>query len=83
MIKFIAIACLGTSLGCGAVTAASAQALAPPLRPHARYVMPVYPPYPLYEGRSVFRMEDPGAFWSGTDESGYQTGEPQNPRTGD
>lgn len=81
MIKFLALACLGIS--CGMVTAASAQALSPPSPPDARYGIAISPPYPVYEGRSIYRMEDPGAFWSGSDEKGYQSGDPQNPRTGD
>ncbi len=35
------------------------------------------------EGRSIYRMEAPSTFYGGTDERGYPSGEPQNPRTGD
>ena len=83
MIKFIVMACLGISFACGMGTTASAQNLGPPLPPDARYGIATSPPYPVYEGRSIFRMEDPGAFWSGSDEKGYQSGDPQNPRSGD
>ncbi len=77
MNKLIALACLAIS--CGMATAASAQTLPP----DARYGIQTSPPYPVYEGRSIYRLEDPSAFWSGADEKGYQSGDPQNPRSGD
>jgi hypothetical protein len=55
--------------------------------PGSRYVLPGgvagYPGYRLREGRSIYRMEAPSIFYYGTDERGYPSGEPQNPRTGD
>jgi hypothetical protein len=55
--------------------------------PGSRYVLPGgvagYPGYRLREGRSIYRMEAPSTFYYGTDERGYPSGEPQNPRTGD
>lgn len=64
---------------------ALAQAYSPPLEPPAtRYVLPEPPiGYPVYEGRSVYRMSDPGAFFNGSDEKGNPSGLPQNPQTGD
>jgi hypothetical protein len=66
--------------------AASATTLTPPRPPDTRYVLPGaadgYNADHFWEGRSIYRMEAPGIFYSGTDERGYPTGEPQNPRTG-
>ena len=65
---------------------ASAKTLTTPSPPKLRYVLPGTPDSfsadRLWEGRSIYRMEAPSSFYYGTDERGYPTGDPQNPRTG-
>jgi hypothetical protein len=63
---------------------AVAQMMTPPNPPSIRYVLPgAVSGYRLREGRSIYRMEAPSTFYGGSDERGYPSGEPQNPRTGD
>ncbi|WP_036257225.1 hypothetical protein [Methylocapsa aurea] len=88
MFKLAEIASLSAAFICGFVGLVFGQTSAPypPMQPPVVfYALPgdAGVPTPLYEGRSVYRMWDPGAFYSGSDESGYQTGNPQNPRTGE
>jgi hypothetical protein len=66
---------------------AVAQTMMPPKATGTRYVLPGAavgdPGHRLQEGRSIYKMEAPSTFYSGTDKRGYPSGEPQNPRTGD
>ncbi|MGH6839318.1 MAG: hypothetical protein ACREDT_11075 [Methylocella sp.] len=87
MLKFVASATLFFAFTFGMTAMAVAQTITPPGSPSIRYVLPGavagYPDYYLLEGRSIYRMEAPSTFYYGTDEHGYPSGEPQNPRTGD
>lgn len=80
MLKTLAMTSLGVALACGSAGLASAQILMP--RALNYYQMgPGYyfPPDQLYEGRSLYRPEDPSTFYNGSDEKGYPSGDPQNP----
>jgi hypothetical protein len=87
MLKNLTVAILGPALVCGVAATASAKTVTTPSPPNIRYVLPgtpdSYSADRLWESRSIYRMETPGAFYGGTDERGYPSGEPQNPRTGD
>lgn len=88
MIKLLGIVSLGAAFACGFAGFASGQAPPPFFYPPPPVVLHAHPgdagvPTPLYEGRSVHRMWNPGVFEEGSDEAGYQTGDQQNPRTGD
>lgn len=86
MLKIIEISILGLAFVFGTATVASARMVTPPGPPDSRYVFPgpdLYYGDGLYEGRSIYRYEDPGTFYGGSDEKGYPSGDPQNPRTGD
>ena len=86
MLKTLTIAILGSALVCGVAATASAKPLTTPSPPNTRYILPgtpdSYSADRLWEGRSIYWMEAPGTFYYGTDERGYPTGDPQNPRTG-
>jgi hypothetical protein len=87
MLKTLTVAILGPALVCGVAATASAKTLTTtPSPPNTRYVLPGTPDNSsadrLWEGRSIYWMEAPGTFYGGTDERGYPSGEPQNPRTG-
>jgi hypothetical protein len=86
MLKLLATTSLFFAFTLGMTAIAVAQAMPPPSAPSTRYELPDavagYPGYRLLEGRSIYRMEAPSAFYYGTDERGYPSGEPQNPRTG-
>jgi hypothetical protein len=86
MLKTLTVAILGPALVCGVAETASAETLTTPSPPNTHYILPgtpdSYPAYRLQEGRSIYLMEAPGTFYGGTDERGYPTGDPQNPRTG-
>jgi hypothetical protein len=83
MIKILECASLCAILIFGFVGAVFGQAYPPMRAPDIRYVMPgvvaVHPNHQLYQGRSIYRMGDPGAFYNGVDEAGYPTGLPENP----
>ncbi|WGJ13704.1 hypothetical protein QEV83_13540 [Methylocapsa sp. D3K7] len=83
MLKIIALITLGAALACGTSAVASPRVIVPA----APYVFPGaeygYPDDGMIEGRSIYRMEDPSTFWGGSDEKGYPSGDPQNPRSGD
>jgi len=65
---------------------AAAETLTTPSPLNTRFILPgtpeSYSADRLREGRSIYWMEAPGTFYGGTDERGYPTGDPQNPRTG-
>ena len=86
MLKTLIAAILGSALVCGVAATASAKTLTTPRPPTTRYILPgtpdSYSADRLREGRSIYRMEAPSTFYYGTDERGYSSGEPQNPRTG-
>ena len=86
MPKFLATAAFFFAFTLGMTAIAVAQMIPPPSPPGTSYVLPGavsgYPGYRLWEGRSIYRMEAPSSFYYGTDERGYPTGDPQNPRTG-
>ena len=83
MLKLLAATSLFFAFTFGTAAIAVAQAPEPT---GTSYVLPGavagYPGYRLLEGRSNYRMKAPGTY-DGTDERGYPSGEPQNPRTGD
>ncbi len=87
MLKLLATASLFLAFTFGTAAMAVAQTMTPPSPPGTRYVLPAEvagnPGYRLREGRSIYRMEAPSTFYGGSDERGYPSGEPQNPRTGD
>jgi hypothetical protein len=87
MLKTLTVAILGSVLVCGMTAMAVAQMMPPLSSTGTRYVLPDAvagsPGYRLREGRSIYRMEAPSTFYGGSDERGYPSGEPQNPRTGD
>jgi hypothetical protein len=87
MLKLLAFASLLFAFTFGMTAMAVAQTIAPPSSPSIRYVLPGavggYPDDRLREGRSIYRMVAPSSFYFGTDERGYPSGKPQNPRTGD
>jgi hypothetical protein len=87
MLKFLATAALLFVFNFGTAAMAVAQAVPPPEPPGTRYVLPGamvgYNADRLQEGRSIYRLEAPSTFYGGSDERGYPSGEPQNPRTGD
>ena len=87
MLKLLAIASLLFAFTFGMTPMSVAQMVTPPSPPSIRYVLPGaaggYPGDRLREGRSNYRMVAPSSFYYGTDERGYPSGEPQNPRTGD
>ena len=87
MLKVLATASLFFAFTFGTVEMAVAQTMPPPSPPSIRYVLPGavvgYPGYRLREGRSIYQMVAPSTFYYGTDERGYPSGDPQNPRTGD
>jgi hypothetical protein len=87
MLKLLATTSLFFAFTFGTAAMAVAQTMTPPSPPGTRYVLPGaavdYSGYRLQEGRSIFRMGAPSTFYYGTDERGYPSGEPQNPRTGD
>lgn len=82
MLKIIALITLGSALAYGTSAVASPRVI----EPATPYVFPGaeygYPVDGMIEGRSIYRMEDPATFWGGSDEKGYPSGDPQNPRTG-
>jgi hypothetical protein len=84
MLKMIALITLGSALAYSVSAGASPRTMTPPTYP---YVLPGaaygYPDDGLIEGRSMYRMEDPATFYGGSDEKGYFSGDPQNPRTGE
>jgi hypothetical protein len=82
MLKFLAAAALFFAFTLGMAAMAVAQMIPPPSPPGTTYALPDVG-YRLWEGRSIYRMEAPSIFYYGTDERGYPSGEPQNPRTGD
>jgi hypothetical protein len=86
MLKLLAIGSFGLALASGTALMASAKTITHHRPPDSRYVVPDemdnYATYGLIEGRSMYRMEDPGTFYDGTDERGYMSGDPENPRTG-
>ena len=86
MLKTLTLATLGSVLVCCTAATASAKTKPPPSPPNARHELPSaaarYPADRLPEGRSIHRMQAPSTFYYGTDERGYPTGDPQNPRTG-
>ncbi|MDQ6867957.1 MAG: hypothetical protein M3178_05985 [Pseudomonadota bacterium] len=86
MLKTLTAAILGLALVCGVAATASAKPLTTPSPPNTRYILPgtpdSYAADRLWEGRSIYRMEAPSTFYGGSDERGYPSGEPQNPRTG-
>jgi len=86
MLKLLATA-LFFAFTLGTTALAVAQTIPPPNPPSIRYILPgaadSYSSDRLREGRSIYRMEAPSIFYYGTDERGYPSGEPQNPRTGD
>jgi hypothetical protein len=86
MLKTLTVAILGPALVCGGAATASANTLTIPSPPNTRYILPgtpdSYSADGLREGRSIYWMKAPGTFYGGTDERGYPTGDPQNPRTG-
>lgn len=83
MIKVLGIASICAGLGYWMIGSAFAQIYSPPMRaPETRYALPpidVGPP--IDEGRSIYRREDPEAFYNGSDEKGYPSGLPENPLT--
>ncbi|HEY8031139.1 MAG TPA: hypothetical protein VIF02_01860 [Methylocella sp.] len=85
MLKSLTIAILGSALLCGGVVTTSAKTLTTRSPLNTRYVLPgtpdSYSADQLREGRSIYQMEDPDGLYYGTDERGYPSGEPQNPRT--
>lgn len=85
MLKFLATASLFFGFTFGMTAMAVAQAMTPPNPPNIRYILPgaadSYSADRVGEGRSIYLMEAPATFY-GTDERGYPTGDPQNPRTG-
>lgn len=83
MVKILGIASLCAGLGYGMIGSVFAQAYPPMVPPTTRYVLPGTPIYPLYEGRSVYRMSEPEAFYNGSDEKGYRSGLPENPQPGE
>jgi len=84
MLKLLATA-LVFAFTLGTTALAVAQTIPPPNPPSIRYILPgatdSYSSDRLREGRSIYRMEAPSIFYYGTDERGYPSGEPQNPRT--
>ncbi|MGI8570398.1 MAG: hypothetical protein ACR2KT_15775 [Methylocella sp.] len=86
MLKLHATASLFFAFTFGTAAMAVAQAMPPPSPPGTRYVLPGAvagdPGNRLQEGRSIYRMEAPSTFYGGSDERGYPSGDPQNPRTG-
>jgi hypothetical protein len=87
VLKLLAAASLFLAFTFGTAAIAVAQVTTPPEPTGTSYVLPGavagYPGYRLLEGRSIYRMNPPGTSYDGTDERGYPSGEPQNPRTGD
>jgi hypothetical protein len=87
MFKLHPIAWLLFAFTFGMTETAIAQTVAPPNPPNIRYVLPGaaagYSADRPREGRSIYRMEAPSTFYYGTDERGYRSGEPQDPRTGE
>lgn len=82
MLKFLAVMTLGSALVSGTAALASPTSAG---SPGTWYILPGSDGYPadrLIEGRSIYQMEDPATFYDGSDERGYQSGDPQNPRTG-
>ena len=86
MLKLLATASLFFAFTFGVTAMAVAQAIPPPSPPNIRYELPGAatdnPVNGVGEGRSIYRIEGSSTFYGGTDERGYPTGEPQNPRTG-
>src|ERR1700720_866285 len=87
MLKLLVTALLFFAFTLGMTALAVAQTIPPPNPPSIRYILPgaadSYSADRLGEGRSIYRMEAPSVFYDGTEERGYPSGEPQNPRTGD
>lgn len=87
MLKFLAAALSFFAFTFGMTAMAGAEAVGPPNPPNIRYMLPGamagYSTDRLWEGRSIYLMEDPSSFYYGTDERGHPSGQPQNPRTGD
>jgi hypothetical protein len=87
MLKLPVIAALFFAFTFGKTEIAIAQTMAPLNPPAIRYVLPGaaagYSADRPREGRSIYRMEAPSTFYFGTDEQGYRSGGPQNPRSGD
>jgi hypothetical protein len=85
MLKLLAIASILFAFTFGMTAMSVAQMITPPSPPSIRYVLPDAADGGdrLREGRSIYRMVAPSSFYYGTDERGYPSGEPQNPRTGD
>jgi len=83
MIKMLGIAGLCAGLGYGMVGSTFAQSYPPMAPPTTRYLLPGAPVYPIYEGRSIYRRTEPGAFYNESDEKGYPSGHPENPQTGE
>ena len=86
MLKLLATASLFFAFTFGVTAMAVAQAIPPPSPPNTRYELPNaaagHSADGFREGRSIYQMWAPGTFYGGTDERGYPTGDPQNPRTG-
>jgi|GEM_PF-2706764 hypothetical protein len=84
MLRIIATGTMGLALACGAAVA-SAETITAPRPPNDKYVLPEVIVSPanngLYEGRSMYRMEDPSTFPGKSDEMGYPSGNPENPHT--
>ena len=77
MLKLLTIGTLGSALVCGMAAAASAQTMPPPNPPNIRYILPGA------ADSYAAEFERPSTFYGGSDERGYPSGEPENPRTGD
>jgi hypothetical protein len=84
MIKLLAVASLGAAFVCGFVGVVFGQTPYPPLQePVVTYALPTDSGRPavLYEGRSAYRMWDPGALY-GSDEAAEPTEGAKEPKTG-
>ncbi|HEX3497373.1 MAG TPA: hypothetical protein VHT02_09435 [Methylocella sp.] len=86
MLKLLGAASLFFAFTFDTAAIAGAQVMTPPDPTGRSYVLPGavagYPGDRLLEGRSIDRTEAPSTFYGGSDERGYPSGEPQNPRTG-
>jgi hypothetical protein len=86
MLKLLASASLFFAFTFGMTAMAVAQAIPPPRPPSTSYELPGvaggYNADRFREGRSIYQIDGSSIFYGGTDERGYPTGDPQNPRTG-
>jgi hypothetical protein len=82
MLKLLATASLFFAFTFGVTAMAVAQAIPPPSPPSTSYELPGVAGG-FREGRSIYRIEGSSTFYGGSDERGYPSGEPENPRTGD